>query len=209
MSLIDPSWNDLFDETTADLSFFDDLMDGEFYPPREKVFNVFSMPVSDIKIVILGQDPYHGPGQAHGLSFSVPEGVPIPPSLRNIFKELAIEFPERGYDFKHGNLKSWHNRNIFLLNATLTVAPGRPNSHMPLWSQWTDKVIEYILKKNKTCVFLLLGAFAQTKANIIEDPQRWIFGIHPSPLSAHRGFFGSNIFKHLEEKIGQPINWQN
>ena len=182
----------------------------EVYPPREQIFAAFAMPVTGIKVVLLGQDPYHGPGQAHGLSFSVPEGVPIPPSLRNIFKELVAEFPERGYDFKHGNLQAWHDREgIFLLNAALTVAPGKPMSHAKLWASFTDKVIEYILEHNKTCIFLLLGAFAQTKANIIDDPRRWVFGVHPSPLSAHRGFFGSNIFKRLEEKVGAPINWQN
>ncbi len=206
---MDPSWRSLFDDTKKDLEFLKTFVDGEFYPPRDKIFTAFTMPVTDIKVVILGQDPYHGPGQAHGLSFSVPVGVKIPPSLRNIFKELVAEFPERGYKFEHGNLDAWHARNIFLLNATLTVAPGQPNSHMQFWSKWTNKVIEYILEHNKTCIFLLLGAFAQTKANIIDDPSRWVFGIHPSPLSAHRGFFGSGIFKRLEEKVGSSINWQN
>ncbi len=206
---MDPSWRSLFDDTKKDLEFLKTFVDGEFYPPRDQIFTAFTMPVTDIKVVILGQDPYHGPGQAHGLSFSVPVGVTTPPSLRNIFKELTSEFPERGYKFEHGNLDAWHARNIFLLNATLTVAPGQPNSHMQFWSLWTNKVIEYILEHNKTCIFLLLGAFAQTKANIIDDPSRWVFGIHPSPLSAHRGFFGSGIFKRLEEKVGSSIDWQN
>ena len=206
------------------------VLEEEVYPPHDKIFAAFTMPVTDIKVVLLGQDPYHGPGQAHGLSFSVPEGVPTPPSLRNIFKELVAEFPERGYDFKHGNLQAWHDREgIFLLNAALTIAPGKPMSHAKHWSSFTDKVIEYILEHNKTCIFLLLGAFAQTKANIIDDMSRCVLGehnlscenpghssvsrcvlgVHPSPLSAHRGFFGSGIFKRLEEKVGVPINWQN
>ncbi len=206
---MDPSWRSLFDESKEDLEFLDELKDGEFYPLRDQIFTAFTMPVTDIKVVLLGQDPYHGPGQAHGLSFSVPVGVTTPPSLRNIFKELVAEFPERGYKFEHGNLEVWHGRQIFLLNAALTVAPGRPNSHAAHWSKWTDKIIEYILEHNKTCIFLLLGAFAQTKANIIDDPSRWVFGVHPSPLSAHRGFFGSGIFKRLEEKVGSSIDWQN
>lgn len=207
---MDPSWKPLFDEAAEDLDFLETMTDDEFYPPREQIFTAFTMPVTAIKVVLLGQDPYHGPGQAHGLSFSVPEGVPTPPSLRNIFKELVAEFPERGYDFKHGNLKAWHDRErIFLLNTALTVAPGLPNSHSSKWTKWTDKVIEYIMEYNHKCIFLLLGGYAQSKANIIDDPKRWVFGTHPSPLSAHRGFFGSNIFKRLEDKIGHSINWQN
>ncbi len=206
---MDPSWQPLFDNTKEDFEFLKTFVDGEFYPPRDQIFTVFTMPIKSIKVVLLGQDPYHGPGQAHGLSFSVPVGVATPPSLRNIFKELVTEFPERDYKFEHGNLKAWHERNIFLLNAALTVAPGQPNSHAAYWSKWTDKVIEYILEHNSTCIFLLLGSFAQTKANIIDNPQRWVFGVHPSPLSAHRGFFGSDIFKRLEEKVGAPIDWQN
>jgi uracil-DNA glycosylase len=167
------------------------------------------MPVSSIKVVLLGQDPYHGPGQAHGLSFSVPAGVPIPPSLRNIFKELQTEFPEREYKFTHGCLTAWHGRGIFLLNTALTVAPGKPNSHADRWTEWTDKVIEFIVANNSTCIFLLLGAFAQKKAILIDNPARWVFGIHPSPLSAHRGFFGSGIFLKVEEKLGEQIDWQN
>jgi uracil-DNA glycosylase len=208
MQSMHSSWHPLFDVSAAELECLPSLEE-EVYPPRDKIFTAFTMPVTDIKVVLLGQDPYHGPGQAHGLSFSVPIGMPIPPSLRNIFKELVAEFPERGYNFKHGNLEAWHDRKIFLLNAALTVAPGQPNSHAKRWTQWTDKIIEFILEHNKTCIFLLLGAFAQTKANIIDDPQRWIFGVHPSPLSAHRGFFGSGIFKRLEEKIGAQIDWQN
>lgn len=201
---IHKSWAELFNSTTP-------IPDSgqQFYPPLEQVFNAFTMPVSAIKVVLLGQDPYHGPGQAHGLSFSVPVGVPVPPSLRNILKELQAEFPERNYNFRHGCLSSWHDRGIFLLNAALTVAPGQPNSHAARWTKWTDKVIEFIVEHNSTCIFLLLGAFAQKKAALIDNPDRWVFGIHPSPLSAHRGFFGSNIFRRLEEKLGEQFDWQN
>jgi len=202
------SWNELFDKPAAESDFLPTL-DEEFYPPREQVFAAFTMPVDAIKVVLLGQDPYHGPGQAHGLSFSVPVGIPIPPSLRNIFKELQGEFPERNYDFKHGCLTGWHDRGIFLLNAALTVAPGKPNSHADRWSHFTDEVIKYIVKHNSTCIFLLLGAFAKKKATLIDDPMRYVLGVHPSPLSAHRGFFGSNIFQHVEEKLGEEIDWHN
>jgi uracil-DNA glycosylase len=208
ITTIDKSWTSLFNDFICKPPSLP--LTETYYPPTGQVFSAFTMPVTNIRVVLIGQDPYHGPGQAHGLSFSVPEGVPVPPSLRNIFKELISEFPDRGYDFKHGNLQAWHDREgIFLLNAALTVAPGRPNSHASLWNPWTDKVIEYILEHNKTCIFLLLGAFAQTKANIIDDPKRWVFGVHPSPLSAHRGFFGSGIFKRLEDRLGGSINWQN
>lgn len=198
------SWNELFDSVTIP-----SIIDEEFYPPRDQVFTVFTMPVHSIKVVLLGQDPYHGPGQAHGLSFSVPEGIPIPPSLRNIFKELQAEFPERNYKFEHGCLAEWHDKEIFLLNAALTVAPGKPNSHADRWSSFTDEVIEYIVKHNPTCIFLLLGAFAQKKAVLIDNPARCVYGVHPSPLSAHRGFFGSSIFKKVENKLGEEIDWQN
>ena len=209
MDSIHPSWSPLF--TSHDLSWVDVLYTtGEIvYPQRKDVFRVFSMPVTDIKLVLIGQDPYHGPGQAHGLSFSVPHTVGVPPSLRNIFKELKLEFEERNYDFKHGNLEKWHQTGIFLLNAALTVLDGAAGSHMSKWQQFTDNVIDFIVKNNPTCIFLLLGAFAQKKADIIDNPKRWVFGTHPSPLSASRGFFGSNIFQRVEQKLGTFIDWQN
>lgn len=203
-----PSWKPLFDEYEIDIDSIYDNSILPVYPSADNVFRIFDMSVMDIQIVLLGQDPYHGPGQAHGLSFSVPAGVPIPPSLRNIFKELQTEFPERSYVFSHGNLQKWFDQGIFLLNAALTVEEGKPNSHAAIWSDFTDDVIKYIVANNKSCVFLLLGAFAQSKS-IFCNPNRVIKGIHPSPLSAHRGFFGSNIFKRVEEKISKSINWQN
>ena len=178
------------------------------YPPREMVFRVFEMDVKDIVIVLVGQDCYHGHGQAHGLSFSVPDGVKIPPSLQNIYKELCIEFPERNYKFNSGNLERWFTEEkIFLLNSSLTVVKNKPGSHMAIWSEFTDDVISYICKKNKNCLFILLGNFAKTKEKFIDNKDNIITGVHPSPFSAHNGFFTSNIFKKVEEKLQKEINW--
>ncbi len=207
MATYHPSWQPLFDEYEFDLkTIFEDEAGLPVYPPKEQVFNTFSIPVTEIKVVLLGQDPYHGPGQAHGLSFSVPNGVPPPPSLQNIFKELQTEYPERKYKFSSGNLQRWvEEEKIMLLNASLTVRQALPNSHVEVWKEFTDDVIRFIAKNNTTCVFLLLGAFAQKKAEFI-DKTRTVKGVHPSPLAAHKGFFGSGIFKKVEESVG-PINW--
>jgi uracil-DNA glycosylase len=196
-----PSWDPLF-------GAYDINLDGlNAYPPPQLVFRAFTMPVGAIRLVILGQDPYHGPGQAHGLAFSVPPGVPKPPSLQNICKELAAEFPERNYRFPSGDLSPWAEQGIFLLNAALTVAPGSPNSHATIWSEFTDDVIKFI-SENTNAVFLLLGAFAKSKSKFIKNQARVISGVHPSPLAAHKGFFGSNVFKTVEALIG-PINWES
>jgi uracil-DNA glycosylase len=184
----------------------DVTVDDAIYPPHDHIFKVFEMNVHDIRVVLLGQDPYHG-GQAHGLSFSVPDGVPIPPSLRNIFKELKHEFPERKYEFSSGNLTRWANHErIFLLNASLTVEKHKPGSHMSRWKAFTNAVIAFISEQNPTCVFLLLGNFAKEKEVFIRDKSRIVYGVHPSPLSASRGFFGSNVFRQVEEKVGQ-MDW--
>lgn len=195
------SWLPLFNQYNFPLDEI--YADGTVYPPRNEVFRVFEMPPTDIRLVILGQDPYHGPGQAHGLAFSVPRGVPTPPSLQNIFKELAAE---RAYSRTSGDLTPWTKQGIFLLNTALTVKDGQPNSHADIWSDFTDDVIRYIAE-NSQCTFLLLGAAAKKKARFL-DPSRAIQGVHPSPLSAHRGFFGSNIFKQVEAAVG-PIDWSN
>lgn len=204
-----PSWSKLFESYEMDL---DTLCEGEVYPPKNQVFRVFSMPVSDIEVVFLGQDPYHGPGQAHGLSFSVEKGVAIPPSLRNIFQELQTEFPERSYRFQHGSLEAWAARGIFLLNTALTVERGKPNSHSDIWTEFTDDCVRFIAEHNKTCVFLLLGNNAKSKVDFVPDDEvgrRVVMGTHPSPLSASKGFFGSGVFKRVEGKLGKAVNWQN
>ena len=167
------------------------------------------MNVKDIKIVLLGQDPYHGPNQANGLSFSVNKGQKIPPSLDNIFKELNNEYPERDYSFKNGDLNRWfEEEKIFLLNTSLTVYEKKPNEYSNLWNDFTNNVIKYIDDNNKECLFLLLGNYAQKKSMYIKN-NKYVKGIHPSPLSAHRGFFGSNIFKSVEKELNKEINWQN
>jgi uracil-DNA glycosylase len=183
------------------------------YPPASQVFNAFnSTPLSGVKVVILGQDPYHGPGQAHGLSFSVPEGVGIPPSLRNIFKEL-----ERDLGLarpQHGNLQAWAAQGVLLLNATLTVEQGRAGSHQKRgWESFTDRAIEVLNQHQRPLVFLLWGGYAHKKARLIDNPKHTLLRApHPSPLSAHRGFLGCGHFSQANKVLlaqGQtPIDWR-
>jgi len=209
MNTYHKSWNSLFERYIFDIDELYSCKE-EIYPKKEDLFRVFTMDVREIKLLLLGQDPYHGRGQAHGLSFSVPNGIPIPPSLRNIYKELQIEFPERKYIFKSGNLESWFYREkIFLLNASLSVAKGKPGSMMKIWEEFTNDVIKFVSEQNEKCVFLLLGNFAKAKEKFIAGKDRIIKGVHPSPLSASYGFFGSNIFKQVEEKLNQKIDWSN
>lgn len=204
---MDPSWKPLTDKYNLQIEILYEQR-VPVYPPKEHVFKVFQMPVNQIRIVLLGQDPYHGEGQAHGLSFSVPEGKPIPPSLQNIYKELKRSFPERNYNFTSGNLEAWFNREkIFLFNASLTVIQGAAGSHMHIWKNFTDDVIRYIDKKNPDCVFLLLGNFAKAKADLITKKDRIVMEVHPSPLA--RGFLGSDVFKRVENVLGKDVNWSN
>jgi uracil-DNA glycosylase len=166
------------------------------------------MDVKDIRIVLLGQDPYHGPNQAHGLSFSVSSSEKIPPSLKNIFKELKLNFPERNYTFETGNLEKWFTReNIFLLNSALTVKKGKPGSHMKKWESFTNDVIKFISEQNDNCVFLLLGNYAKSKNVLIKNKNKIVSEVHPSPLA--RGFVGSNVFKRVEDVLGKEIDWSN
>ena len=206
------SWKPFFDkfESIPNINALYSSEEKPVYPEKENVYRVFEMDVTKIKVVLLGQDPYHGQNQAHGLSFSVPTGVKIPPSLRNIFKELQNEFPERNYNFVSGNLEQWFYREkIFLLNASLTVVEGKAGSHMKQWELFTNSVIEFISAQNPMCIFLLLGNFAKAKEKYILNKERIINGVHPSPLSAHNGFFNSNIFIKVEELLGTNINWSN
>jgi len=206
------SWKPFFDkfESISNINALYSNEEKQVYPEKENVYKVFEMDVREIKVVLLGQDPYHGQCQAHGLSFSVPTGVKIPPSLRNIYKELQNEFPERNYNFVFGNLEQWFYREkIFLLNASLTVVEGKPGSHMKQWETFTNNVIEFISAQNPTCVFLLLGNFAKSKETYILNKERIIKGVHPSPLSAHNGFFNSNLFIKVEELLNNKIDWNN
>lgn len=209
--MINSCWQHIFDTHNILISDMEKILEDnnqKIYPLKEDWFRVFSMNVNDIKIVLLGQDPYHGIGQAHGFAFSVNKGVRIPPSLMNIYKELKIEYPERNYDFSHGNLEQWFLREkIFLLNASLSVIESKPGSFMKKWSPFTDDVIKFIADTNKNCIFLLLGNFAKDKDKFIENKDIIIYGVHPSPLSAHRGFFGSNIFKKIDFILKTDVNW--
>lgn len=198
------SWNPLFDQYVFALDTL--YSKNDVFPPRQDIFNVFKMDVKEIRVVILGQNPYHNEGQSHGLSFSVQKGVPTPSSTENIFKELMLEFPERKYEFPHGCLQRWaDDEKIFLLDASLTVQKNQPNSHIHLWEEFTDEVIEYIFNHNKTCIFLLMGQFAISKEVFIRDKSRIISCAHPSSLTT--GFIGSNAFKAIEAILKFEINW--
>jgi len=202
------SWKELFDNYEFDIDSIYGSNIREVYPPKEMLFKVFEMDVKDIKILLLGQDPYHGPNQAHGLSFSVPDGVKIPPSLNNIFKELNLCFPDRKYKFTSGNLQQWATReNIFLLNSSLSVERGKAGSDMSVWEEFTDEVIKFISEQNDMCVFLLLGNYAKSKHIFIKNKDKIVTEVHPSPLA--KGFIGSNVFKRVEDKLGYEIDWSN
>lgn len=200
------SWKNLFIQHDINVDEFYET--GEVYPSQDMVFRVFQMDVKDILIVLLGQDPYHGPNQAHGLSFSVSSSEKIPPSLKNIFKELKLNFPERNYTFKTGNLEKWFTReNIFLLNSALTVKKGKPGSYMKKWESFTNDVIKFISEQNDNCVFLLLGNYAKSKNVLIKNKNKIVSEVHPSPLA--RGFVGSNVFNRVEDVLGKEIDWSN
>jgi uracil-DNA glycosylase len=182
------------------------------YPPGRLIFNAFQRtPFDRVKVVILGQDPYHGKGQAHGLCFSVPQGIPKPPSLVNIFKELhtdlGISIPE------HGNLEKWADQGVLLINATLTVRDSQAGSHQKRgWETFTNRVIEVVSQEKSGVVFLLWGRFAQAKESLIDSGKHLILkSAHPSPLSAYNGFFGcrhfskTNDYLKKQEKTG--IDW--
>ena len=182
------------------------------YPPGRQMFAALdAVPFEAVKVVILGQDPYHGPGQAHGLSFSVPPGVPIPPSLLNIFKEierdLGLPVP------RHGCLQHWADQGVLLLNAVLSVEAGKAGSHAGRgWEGFTDAVIEALSREREGLVFLLWGSYAQKKGELIDRQRHCVLKApHPSPLSAHRGFFGCGHFgkanRWLQGRGLAPIDW--
>ncbi len=183
------------------------------YPARENIFAALnSTPFEKVKVVILGQDPYHGPGQAHGLSFSVPKGVKLPPSLVNIFKELSSDLGLS--QPSHGNLTSWAAQGVLLLNTTLTVEAGKAGSHHGHgWELFTDKIIQVLSEKKEHVVFILWGSPAQKKAESVDQKKHLLLkSVHPSPLSSYRGFFGSKPFSktndYLKSQGIKPIDWQ-
>lgn len=184
------------------------------FPPEPLVFNAFKLtPFEDIKVVILGQDPYHNDGQAHGLSFSVPDGIALPPSLKNIYTELVSDIPGFVYP-RSGDLTSWAKQGVLLLNATLTVRAHQAASHQGQgWEVFTDQIIQLISQKLDGIVFLLWGSYAQKKSMLIDLQKHCVLKtVHPSPLSAHRGFFGCKHFSKANEyllaKGKEPIDWQ-
>ncbi|RBP41616.1 uracil-DNA glycosylase [Garciella nitratireducens] len=183
------------------------------YPDMYDIFNALHYtPYKDVKVVILGQDPYHGPNQAHGLSFSVKPGVAIPPSLMNIYKELQSDL--KCYIPNNGYLKKWADQGVLLLNTVLTVRAGQPNSHRGIgWEIFTDRIIQLLNDRKDPIVFILWGKNAQSKRKMIHNPKHFIVqSVHPSPLSANRGFFGSKPFSkvnHFLRSSGkEPIDWQ-
>lgn len=182
------------------------------YPPGNLIFNALdSTPFGAVKVVILGQDPYHGPGQAHGLCFSVPEGVPPPPSLKNIYKEIETDLACRPGD--SGNLQSWAEQGVLLLNAVLTVERGRAGAHQGKgWERFTDRVVRELNQGREGIVFLLWGSYAKKKGGVIDRDRHLVLTApHPSPLSAHRGFFGCRHFSAanawLQKNGKEPVNW--
>ncbi len=217
---IDPTWATVLEEEFRK-PYFANLVSylrtekqkkREIYPPGPLILNAFNTtPFDRVKVVILGQDPYHRPQQAMGLSFSVPRTIGIPPSLRNIYKELHRSVP---FEIpRHGDLTDWARQGVFLLNAVLTVQAGKPRSHARIgWEQFTDEVIRLLSTRKSGLVFLLWGNFARRKRELIDSSRHLILeSVHPSPLAGN-GFQGNNHFKDTNEylkKNGQiPINWQ-
>lgn len=220
MQILKNDWQNLLkDEFEQDYylklrSFLvDEYKTKTIYPDMYDIFNALHYTqYKDVKVIILGQDPYHGPDQAHGLSFSVKPNVATPPSLKNIYKELNSDLgcyiPNNGY------LKKWADQGVMLLNTVLTVRASQANSHKNIgWEHFTDKIIDLLNDRDDPIVFILWGKNAQSKIKIIKNPKHFIIkSVHPSPLSAHRGFFGSKPFSKANEfliSIGkEPIDWQ-
>lgn len=185
---------------------------GTCYPPGKLIFNAFNLcPLSKVKVVLIGQDPYHEPQQAHGLCFSVNDGVPFPPSLRNIFQEIQADLGKPVP--QSGNLTRWAEQGVLLLNATLTVRAHMAASHQKRgWERFTDAVIRLVSAEKEHVVFILWGSYAQSKAALIDASKHCILrSAHPSPLSAYRGFFGNHHFslcnQYLQQHQIEPINW--
>lgn len=217
---IEPGWKAVLQEE-FDKPYFRELAarlhaekrDGRvIYPPGPLIFNAFELtPFESVKVVLIGQDPYHGPGQAEGLSFSVPHGVRIPPSLQNIYKEISDDL---GVDMSHkdGSLRGWAGQGVFLLNAILTVRSGEPTSHSAIgWAQFTDAVISTLSQRREGLVFLLWGNFARSKRALIDTSRHYVLeAAHPSPL-ARGAFFGCRHFSRTNALLASrglsPIDW--
>lgn len=186
----------------------------KIFPPGKHIFRAFEKtPFDAVKVVILGQDPYHGPGQANGLAFSVSREVPLPPSLKNIFKEIHDDLGLPASDFRHGCLDAWADQGVLLLNSVLTVEKNRAGSHQKKgWEIFTNRVIDLLGESERKIVFLLWGSYAQKKGELIDKGKNLVLAApHPSPLSAHRGFFGCKHFSKcnnfLKSEGEEPISW--
>lgn len=216
-----PSWNHILKpliETKEIQALFDFVVEERLktvvFPPEELVFNAFRLTaLEDVKVVILGQDPYHKEGQAQGLSFSVPATVPVPPSLRNIYMELSSDIP--GFKIpNHGDLSKWAKQGVLLLNAILTVRRHEASSHQNRgWENFTDEIIRKVSDELDQVVFILWGSYAQKKENLINSDKHLVLkSVHPSPLSAYRGFLGCRHFSmangYLQTQHKEPIDWQ-
>lgn len=219
---LDVSWQSIFiNNYKTDLEQIDNnlttiVKDNIIYPPQEKIFNAFlHTSFDDLSVVIIGQDPYHGEGEANGLAFSVNRNTRLPPSLRNIFAELANEFQVNTKGFNGELLIEWAKQGVLLLNSSLTVIKDQPNSLSNIgWHEFTDKIISYVSDVKRNVVFILWGAFAQKKISLIDTSKHLILkSAHPSPLSSHRGFFGCNHFilanQYLKKHKGYEIDWLN
>jgi len=217
---LEPSWKDRIGEYLArpDMRALSDFLRSEkqagkvIYPPGPEIFAAFDhTPFDAVRVVILGQDPYHGPNQAHGLCFSVRPGVATPPSLQNIFKEIQRDLALRAPD--HGCLTPWADRGVLLLNATLTVQQGMAGAHQGKgWEGFTDAAIDALNREREGLVFMLWGSYAQKKGQLIDGRRHCVLrSVHPSPLSAHRGFIGCGHFsaanQYLESCGEPPIDW--
>ena len=186
----------------------------KIFPPSTCIFRAFEKtPFDAVKVVILGQDPYHGPGQANGLAFSVSREVPLPPSLKNIFKEIHSDLGLPASDFRHGALDSWADQGVLLLNSVLTVEQNRAGSHQKKgWEIFTNRVIDLLSESERKIVFLFWGGYAQKKGDLVDKGKNLVLQApHPSPLSAHRGFFGCKHFSKcnnfLKSEGEEPISW--
>ncbi len=216
---LEPSWKKILEDEFEKPYFLDltafvrsEYRNKTVFPPAKLIFAALdSLPFEEVKVVILGQDPYHGPGQAHGLSFSVPDGVKSPPSLQNIYKEIETDLGHPTH--ASGNLEHWTKQGVLLLNATLTVAANSPGSHQNKgWETFTDAIIRALAERKTHLVFILWGNYAQKKGAFIDTGKHLVIkSPHPSPFSAHSGFFGSRPFSRTNQYLLEhgltPIEW--
>ncbi|WP_298634916.1 uracil-DNA glycosylase [uncultured Umboniibacter sp.] len=214
LPILPPAWAPFLGDVWSQLKLdhTGELMRTDLAPPTEQWFRILKLLTpAEIKVVILGQDPYHGEGQAEGLSFSVPFDQKIPPSLKNIQKELTTD--EQVAPVDHGHLIEWVDQGVMLLNASLTVPLGEPGAQLTVWEGFTDEILRVLDKQDQGIVFMLWGAFAQSKAPLLDREKHLVLtAAHPSPLSAYRGFFGCRHFSQandwLKSKGRTAINWQ-